>query len=85
MFYGNDLHLVWEVENANLTRQTLARERLRLARVARCATLGCHPVYEQISRAMLRLAVRFHCWSTPASRRAMVQVTTGHSSAPCSC
>jgi hypothetical protein len=73
MFHETDLELVWEVENANLARRMIVRERLRLARAARCATVGCHPLYEKISRAVLRLAVRFHYWSTPESRRSMVQ------------
>jgi hypothetical protein len=85
MFSGSDLELVWEVENASLTRQMIARERLRLARAARCARCGCHPLYEKISRAVLRLAVRFHYWSTPESRRSAIQSPAGQSINSSSC
>jgi hypothetical protein len=52
--------------------------KIQLAREARCAREGCHPIHERISRKMLRLAVRFHQWATPEHRQSPLSVTADH-------
>jgi hypothetical protein len=64
-------------EAAHRERELHLHNQLRQARIARCATRGCHPVWERGSRFLLRLTMRLHCWATPATRQ--------HLALPCGC
>ena len=68
--------LAHTTEYRNRLRVAAKDRKLVLARAAKCARDGCHPVYERISRSVLRLAVRFHRWAAPEIRRSTVQMRT---------
>ena len=63
-------------EYGDRLRLAATDRKLGPARVAKCDRDGCHPIYERISRSVLRLAVRFHRWATPEIRRSVVQMST---------
>ena len=64
-------------EAAQRDRELRQHVQLQQARDARCATRGCHPLWERGSRFLLRMTLRLHCWATPATRQKLAL--------PCGC
>ena len=72
MYWQTDQELARTADFRERMRVAALDRQIQLAWTARCAREGCHPFYERISRSVLRLAVRFHQWAAPESRRTLV-------------
>lgn len=52
------------------------RDRLRIAKAARCETLGCHPILETVSTAIVATGAWLNRRAAPPERRLRIGVSS---------
>jgi hypothetical protein len=48
------------------------RDRLRIAKAARCETRGCHPILETVSTTIVAIGGWLNRWAAPPERRVRI-------------